>query len=107
MGRQQTRALHPEVLSMSMLVVSHGHTLRVTVRRRRAAKTGRMTTDCFVSRAHRTCQRCLTLSRHLDRECRQFRARALKLMHVAEQYKLSSGIFAGSSVIAWCAERKR
>jgi len=85
MRRQQTRALHPEVLSMSMLVVSHGHTLRVTVRRRRAAKTGRMTTDCFVSRAHRTCQRCLTLSRHLDRECRQFRARALKLMHVAEQ----------------------
>ena len=85
--RQQisNKPLRPQVLTMSLLVVSHGHTLRVTIRRRRAAKTGRMTTDCYVSRAHRTCQRCLALSRHLDRECRQFRARALKLIRVAEQ----------------------
>ena len=70
---------------MSLLVVSHGHILRVTIRRRRSAKTGRLTTDCFVSRAHRTCRRCAVLARHLDHECRQFRGRALKLMRVAEQ----------------------
>ena len=70
---------------MSLLVMSHGHILRVTIRRRRNARTGRMTTDCLVSRAHRTCQRCVELARHLDRECRQFRGRALKLMNVAEQ----------------------
>jgi hypothetical protein len=81
-ARSQPRA---QVLTMSLLVVSHGHMLRVTIRRRRAAKTRRMTTDCFVSRAHRTCKRCLILSRHLERECRQFRTRALKLMTVAEQ----------------------
>jgi hypothetical protein len=52
--RQQIsdKPLQPQVLTMSLFVVSHGHTLRVTIRRRRAAKTGRMTTvlfhaDCF------------------------------------------------------------
>jgi hypothetical protein len=74
-----------QVLTMSLLVTSHGHVLRVTIRRRRSAKTGRLSTDCFVSRAHRTCKRCFVLARHLDRECRQFRTRALKLMRVAEQ----------------------
>jgi hypothetical protein len=85
MRRQKTRAPRPQVLSMSMLVVSHGHVLRLTIRRRRVKATGRTRIDCVVSRAHGTCKRCSALSRHLYRECREFRARALKLMAVAEK----------------------
>jgi hypothetical protein len=67
---------------MMILVVSHNHVLRLTMRQR-VRSTGQRRTEYRVLRVNRTCTRCLALSVRLTRSARQFRTSISKLVVAA------------------------
>jgi hypothetical protein len=75
-------AFIPLLLAMMLLVASHGHFLRLTVRRR-VLVGGRMRTESRVVRLNRTCQRCEALSAPLISSSRQFRTSVRGLLIAA------------------------
>ena len=76
------RSMRSGVFSMMILVVSHNHVLRLTMRQR-VRSTGQRRTEYRVFRVNRTCRRCLALSVRLTRSARQFRASISKFLVAA------------------------
>ena len=70
------------ILSMSLVLESHDHALRLTIREREVA--GRARTVWRVFRANTACRRCRALSGRLVRSSREFRARISKLLVAAD-----------------------
>jgi hypothetical protein len=71
--------MESRVVSMTMLVLSHGHLMRLTVRRR-AGTDGRDRTQYRVYHVKRACQECRSLSPRLVRSSREFRVRIVELL---------------------------
>jgi hypothetical protein len=61
---------------MTVLMLSHGHLMRLSVRRR-AGSNGRGQTHYLVYHVKKACQECRALGRKLVRSSREYRARIL------------------------------
>ena len=77
--RRHRDAMRAKVLSMTIVLVSHNHLLRLTLRQR-ARAAGPPGTECRVARLDRTCNRCAELSPVLMRSSRAFKTQLTALM---------------------------
>ena len=73
---------------MVVVVVTHNHPIRLTLRKRVGAG-GRMRAECRVFPLHRSCERCAILAPGLIRSARQFRTELARLL-VADRARVTA-----------------
>jgi hypothetical protein len=72
-------SMRATVLSMMVVVVSHNHPIRLTIRKR-VGVGGRMLAECRVVPLRSSCERCAIRAPRLIRSARQFRAELARLL---------------------------